>query len=85
MLREMADVIDTIIMYAGDPIRPSNTRVFTITPEIYEWIVAHSTKTKNFLDSWKKKIYAPMPPALPEGESHEVPTQPAGDDLRRVP
>ena len=71
LIRDLADCIDTILMYAGDPIRPSNTRTFAITPEVYEWIVAHSTRAKNLIHWHAGKIYTPMPTALPEGTTHE--------------
>ena len=84
MVRELADCIATILMYAGEPIAPSKMRVFNMDPALYEWVQAHVTRALAFLD-WRSKMYAPLPTALPEGEPHEVPTLPAGDDLRRVP
>jgi hypothetical protein len=71
LIRDLADCIDTILMYAGDPIRPSNIRTFAITPEVYEWIVNHSTRAKNLIHWYSGKIYQPMPVALPEGTTHE--------------
>lgn len=70
LVRDLTDCIDTILMYAGDPVRPSMMRVFHMTPEVYAWVRDHATRGHALLD-WKHKIYAPMPQPLPEGTTHE--------------
>lgn len=75
MLIKMLDMVQTIKMYASEPIKPSNIRVFDIKPEIWGWLCQHETELTDLLYGWKRKMHPDLPTPLPQGESdgtHEV-------------
>lgn len=87
MILRLKDCIDSIMMYASEPIRPSNIRVFDIKPEMWEWLKEHSEAARVLLYGWKDKILGKMPTALvaDNGDPHEVPQGNPLDDGGGVP
>lgn len=71
MLIKMLDMVQTIKMYASEPIKPSNIRVFDIKPEIWDWLCQHETELEELLYGWKRKMHPDLRTPLPEGQTHE--------------
>lgn len=88
MVERLKDAIDSIMMYASEPLKPSNIRVFDIKPEMWEWLKAESQAAEDLLHGWKRILHPDLRTPLPEGTAHEPvevsPVDPRGADADGV-
>jgi len=71
MLVKVLDMIQTIKMYASEPIKPTMVRVFDIKPEIWVWMTEHEAELIELLYGWQRMLNRKMPRALTDGATHE--------------